>query len=116
MTNLKLVKRSCGVKTESFRLLDRVESHWKAIGEVLGLEHVKLEAIKNGKDKDSERIVAVFTIWMENACELPRSKYYPLSWQGLRTLLYDAEVAEIANQYFEFLESIPCSQWPTPSI
>ena len=112
MGDLKFVKRNLQSRSERFRLLDRIESHWRAVGEALGVDCIKLE---RGKSDDSERITAVFSNWIENACELPRSKDYPLTWQGLRTLLYDTEVAEIANQYFEFLDSIPQSQWPTPS-
>lgn len=111
MGDLKFVKRTLKAKSECFRLLDRIQSHWRVIGEALGIEHYTLDSIKKKNDEDSERIAAVFVIWIENARELPHSKDYPLSWQGLRTLLYDVDLAERAIQYFEFLQSIPQSQW-----
>ena len=48
----------------------------------------------------------VFKLWMENAVGLAHHTRYPLSWQGLNTLLEDIGKREVAKQYFEFLENM----------
>ena len=48
----------------------------------------------------------VFKHWLENAAGLPHHARYPLSWQGLNTLLEDIGKMEVAKQYFELLENV----------
>ena len=65
-----------------------------------------LNSIERNRYDDAERLMTVFGHWLENAAGLPNHAYYPLSWQGLNTLLEDIGKVEVSKRYFEFLEVI----------
>ena len=100
MRDLSFVKNREGKK---FHLLSQLAVHWKKIGEVLGLDVGRIAA--QHKDDIDQQVRQVFTKWLENASELPYAEDYPLSWHGLRELLNDSELAEIAKNYFAFLDT-----------
>ncbi len=88
---------------ESFNLADRIGNCWNNIGLTLGIEHDVLEGIRSNNGNNPERLQNVFNRWLGNAAGLPNHHLYPLSWQGLKTLLEDCQKKEVAKQYFEFI-------------
>ena len=88
-----------------FNLSNHISDSWKTIGLTLGMELDLLNSIGRNRYDDAERLMMVFIRWLENAAGLPHHARYPLSWQGLNTLLKDIGKTEVAKQYFEFLES-----------
>jgi hypothetical protein len=90
----------------SFNLANHISASWKVIGLTLGMEPNRLTSIERKGYDDSERLMTVFSRWLENAAGLPHHADYPLSWQGLNTLLQNTERREVAKQYFEFLNTI----------
>lgn len=76
------------------------------IGLRLGMESSLLESIGRNRPDDDERLMKVFSRWLENAAGLPYHARYPLSWQGLNNLLQDIGKVEVAKQYFEFLDNM----------
>ena len=91
---------------KSFNLAHHISRSWKKIGLQLGIELNKLESIERSRCDDEETLMSIFKLWMENAVGLPHHARYPLSWQGLNTLLEDIGKREVAKQYFEFLENM----------
>ena len=89
-----------------FNLAHHISCYWKKIGLKLGMEYNQLEDIERNRYDDEERLMRVFSHWLENAAGLPHHACYPLSWQGLNTLLEDIGKMEVAKQYFEFLENV----------
>jgi hypothetical protein len=92
-----------------FNLANHVSASWMEIGLRLGIERNLLSSIQDDRPDNFKRLSKVFGIWLENATGLPHHADYPLSWQGLHTLLEDVEKTEVAKQYFEFLDNISCS-------
>ena len=101
-----VINRTTG---KSFNLADRVSGSWKMIGLRLGIEPDVLHSIEHNRVDDSDRLWNVLSRWLENAAGLPHCADYPLSWQGLNTLLEDIGKPEVAKQYFEFLDSLSSS-------
>ena len=89
-----------------FNLAHHISSSWKKIGLKLGMEYNQLESIERNRYDDEERLMRIFKLWVENAAGLSHHARYPLSWQGLNTLLEDIGKMEVAKQYFEFLGNI----------
>ena len=87
-----------------FNLSNHISDSWKTIGLTLGMELGLLNSIGRSRYDDAERLMTVFSRWLENAAGLPHHSRYPLSWQGLNTLLEDIGKTEVAKQYFEFLD------------
>jgi hypothetical protein len=92
---------------KSFNLANHISASWRMIGLALGIEPNRLTSIERKGFNDTERLIAVFSRWLENAAGLPHYSDYPLSWQGLNTLLQDVEKIEVARQYFELLDGMP---------
>ena len=89
-----------------FNLSNHISDSWKTIGLTLGMELGLLNSIGRNRYDDAERLMTVFSRWLENAAGLPHHARYPLSWQGLNTLLEDIEKTAVAKQYFEFLDDL----------
>ena len=89
-----------------FNLTNYISGSWKIIGLTLGMEFDLLGSIGSRTPDNTERLMTVFSRWLENAAGLPHHSRYPLSWQGLNTLLEDIGKIEVTKQYFEFLEII----------
>ena len=92
-----------------FNLSNHISDSWKIIGLTLGMESGLLNSIGRNRYDDAERLMTVFSRWLENAAGLPHHAHYPLSWQGLNTLLEGIGKVEVAKQYFEFLEDLQSS-------
>lgn len=86
--------------------MDKIATNWKKIGFRLGMEYDQLKSLEEERRTNFDRLAEVFDYWRKNASQLPHHEDYPHSWQGLRTLLNDIDVAEIANQYFDFLSNM----------
>ena len=89
-----------------FNLSNHISDSWKTIGLTLGMELGLLNSIGRNRYDDADRLMTVFRRWLENAAGLPHHAGYPLSWQGLNTLLEDIGKTEVAKQYFEFLDDL----------
>ena len=89
-----------------FNLKNHISDSWKTVGLTLGMELSLLNSIERNRYDDAERLMTVFGHWLENAAGLPNHAYYPLSWQGLNTLLKDIGKVEVSKRYFEFLEVV----------
>ena len=90
-------------KDKRFNLSNHISDCWKNIGLTLGMELGLLNSIGRNRYDDAERLLTVFSRWLKNAAGLPHHARYPLSWQGLNTLLEDIGKTEVAKEYFEFL-------------
>ena len=99
-----VINREAGTR---FNLADRIIASWRTIGLRLGLQLDVLDSIESNRVDNAKRLLRVFGQWLENASQLPHHHDYPLSWQGLNTLLEDIGKLEVARQYFEFLDSMP---------
>lgn len=92
---------------KQYRLVSRICSSWQDVGSILGINQEKLDSIREENMLRTEnRIRRVFSLWLENAAQLPKCEYYPLSWQGLYDILLDCEFSTAAMEYFEFLNSL----------
>ena len=92
-----------------FNLANHISGSWKVLGLTLGMEFDLLGSIGSKTPENTERLMTVFSRWLENAAGLPHHARYPLSWQGLNTLLEDVGKMEVAKQYFKFLNHVtPC--------
>ena len=97
--------------TEIFELSKRICSRWQKIGLVLGIEHDKMRYLAADKSRETEeKYKKILDIWLDEASSLPNSDDYPLSWQGLKTLLEDIDESAVAKQLFAFLDAIPQDQ------
>ena len=90
---------------EKFRLAERISSKWETIGLILGIEYGMLEAINKDHSRSEDKLRKVFSIWLENAGNLPKHGEYPYTWKGLKNLLEDIGVTEVSKAYFKFLEN-----------
>lgn len=88
---------------DTFRLTQMIGTKWEAIGTRLGMERDVLDSISSDCRTNEARLVRVLSTWLSNAGGLPHPEEYPLSWQGLRNLLDDSDITEVASKYFEFL-------------
>lgn len=102
MRDLTFVKNPADRKT--FRLFSKIKDNWRDLCYQLGLENCISELDRQDPD---ERLRRIFGKWRDNASNLDDAESYPYSWQGLRNLLEDADYANVADEYFEFLEKIP---------
>ena len=96
--------------TERFKLSETLSSRWQKIGIVLGIENNRIRDIDNEYRQTEEKYREILSIWLNEASNLPNSDDYPLSWEGLKTLLEDISMCEVAKQYFSFLDAIPQDQ------
>ncbi len=90
---------------EKFELTKLIGTNWLKIGSTLGLEPDTLDSIMNQHSNNQGRLREVLLTWLDRASGLPHSEDYPLSWQGLGTLLDDSGKEEVASQYFSFLDT-----------
>jgi hypothetical protein len=91
-----------------FELLTRIAVYWRSIGKSLGIEDHKVEEIsKRPRHRDCLRDVLL--PWVFHSDELPKAKKYPVTWQGLFTLLIDSDPGDdrvifCAVSYFKSIE------------
>ena len=77
-------------------------TQWRTIADVLGLDNAIIAQIEL-RELDADKIQEVFHVWFQNAAQLPRAHYYPLSWWGLNELLKDSDLSAVAKNYFSIL-------------
>lgn len=98
--DLKFVKGK-----KNFRLTARIAGDYRTIAATLGVDDATLTTIEKTNEFPS-RIDKVFNVWLQNANQLPQADSYPLTWDGLRELLKDSDLANVADEYFEVLEDL----------
>ena len=84
-----------------YRLSSKIAGSYKTIANVLGLEQAKIDIIDHSTEY-SDRVGKVLQEWLQNANQLPND--YPLTWDGLRQILIDSELANVATEFFEVLK------------
>lgn len=82
-----------------FRLLEKVQVHWKDIGILMGIENATLEMFEHKWRGDlKEQCRDVFQTWLRQG-----SEKYSVKWSGLLELLEDVQLKEIAYELQEIL-------------
>jgi hypothetical protein len=93
-----------GVERE-LRIYSKITHKWRQIATQLGLEQGEIKSIDAGCCSNYCCIIAVLGRWLENAEDLPNAGRYPKSWQGLISLLEDAELCDVAEELKRALDS-----------
>lgn len=88
---------------EQFLLYEKIVDAWFDIGVRIGIAPERLTS-NNG---DENMLLKLLLTWFDNAVRLPNSKDYPLSWEGLKTLLQDVGKGQVVEDYFKFLDGMP---------
>ena len=74
--------------------MDNISSHWRDIGELIGLSVSNLKNIATEhQDKPLECCRAVLCHWLENP-----PKDYPITWRGLLELLEDCQLGQVVSE------------------
>lgn len=85
MAKLGLVKtKNPDGTVKRVRLMDTVSNKWREIGRNMGIEDAALEGWEDQYSKNSDRINAVFSMFLSNG-----SPNYPFTWEGVVELLTD---------------------------
>lgn len=100
-TDLRFIKAERGEK-RTYRLCEKVAAHYKEISDTLGLTLPQRNNIEHNTTVYGERVERVFQEWLQNANQLPNK--YPLSWDGLRQILFDSNLGQIATEFFNVLK------------
>ena len=81
---------------QTFRLVDRVSASWRRFGLILGLTGNQLDVLADQYRGDSNMCWAkVMECWLSGSC---KRDDYPVTWEGVYTLLNDAEYSVIAEE------------------
>ena len=80
--------------------MERVASNWHIVAANLSLDNI--ENIQSEYSTDTKRAEKVFTTWWKDAPNLNGGKY-PKSRQGLKALLNDSGLSQVAIDFFEAL-------------
>ena len=88
---------------KTYRLYSNIAIHYKTIANTLGIDYNKITLIERGSEDYADRVQRVFQEWFQNANQLPNG--YELSWTGLRKILEDSDLANVAQDFFEVLQN-----------
>lgn len=80
------------------RIYDESSHKWHQIGETLGFDNGVLEGIGQDGHNVRDRVTKVLGIWYENACGLPHSDQYPMTWRGMINILNKSGLKELAKK------------------
>ena len=94
-----------GVERE-LRIYSKIAHKWRQIATQLGLERGEIESVDADNRTRYRCITVVMGRWLENADDLPNAERYPKSWQGLLSLLEDAELRDVAEELKRALNSL----------
>ncbi len=101
LRKLTLLKWKDQDVVKTFRLLDEVSGKWQLFGTLLGLSTNKLLVWEKEHPKNITMCCnKVMEYWLVGGCT-----DYPATWEGMYTLLEDAELSEIAK---ELKKAIDC--------
>ncbi len=100
---LTLLKWKDGEKVKIFRLVDEVSTKWQLFGTLIGLSANKLQVWEK---ENTNNITMCCNKVMEHWLLVGGSRDYPTTWEGLYTLLEDAELSEVANS---LKKAVDCS-------
>lgn len=92
--------------TKTFSLRDKISGSWRKIGDQLGMESNTLNYIDHKNYTAADKFGKVINRWKEDASALPGKIDYPYTWEGLRTMLVDIEMEQVAVDFFEFLKTL----------
>lgn len=91
-------------KLKDYRLIDKIQGHWRDIGILMRIEPSLLDNFKSiwgGNLKEQCR--EVFQKWFEQG-----SEQYPVTWSGMLRLLEDVQLKEISRELQEVLGKLLC--------
>ena len=85
-----------GVKHE-LRIYSDISHKWREIAELLGFHPGQIESLQDEYRRNGDRVRHVLGRWFEDAVNLPHHdpNKYPLSWDGLLSILHDAQLGEV---------------------
>jgi len=86
-------------RLKDFRLLEKIQVHWKDMGILMGIENATLEKFEHKWRGDlKEQCRDVFQTWLTHG-----SEKYSVKWSGILELLEDVRLREISYQLEEVL-------------
>jgi len=92
-----------------FRLIDRIQEHWRDIGILIGIEPTVLNNFSSiWKGNLREQCREVLQTWHKQG-----SEKYPVTWSGMLGLLEDLQLKEISRELQEALGKQVFSIWLT---
>ena len=95
--HLSLLEYVDAGETKKLKIYDQIAPKWRKVGEILGLENCELDSIQHDREDDRGKATAVLQKWMENANNLARPDKYPMTWNGLVTLLKDCDLGTLSK-------------------
>jgi hypothetical protein len=96
---------------QTFRLVDWVSASWKNFGMILGLGRNQLEKWEDQYRGDANMCWArVMEEWLNGG----EGSDYPVTWEGLYTLLSDAQYSEFAEELRNAVDRL-CNATPGPA-
>ena len=95
LTHLKLIKwEDKQGQKQKFYLMDKIESKWRDIGQLLGLSISQLDDLSTKyQDKPTECCRAVLGWWLDKP-----PPDYPATWNGLIELLEDCQLSHVVTE------------------
>ena len=95
-----------GVKHE-LRIYSEISHKWREIAGLLGFQHGEIESLQDDYRRNGDRVRQVLGRWFEDAVNLPHHDpdKYPLSWDGLLSILHDAQLGEVKKVLCKALSS-----------
>ena len=80
-------------ETERLRIKQKICNRWKYIGDLLEIPEAVLESWNTKHKEDSLKCIdSVMSHWLQHPTD-----DYPVSWEGLKKLLQDVELSEVAK-------------------
>ena len=86
-------------KEQNFRLKTLIIHKWKTIGGLVRVPRPYLMVWEEERNPEKS-LDKVLSYWLDNA-----SSRYPATWEGLRQLLNDSELSEVANELMKALDN-----------
>jgi sarcosine oxidase delta subunit len=89
-------------ETHDFKLIEKVSDKWLKAGMLLRLSKSTLDKYSDKAEKDNIKICEyVFSKWVKRGGH----EDYPLTWQGLYTLLIDMGRRTVADKLYKVLKT-----------
>ena len=90
-------------REQTFSLMDKISWKWQDLGIMIGLESTQLDVYDfENQGNPTECCERVLTEWLYGQ-DGTRGDY-PVTWNGLRELLQDVEISEVAERFMEALQ------------
>ena len=86
-------------QVKDFRLLEKIQGHWKDIGTLMGIENATLESFEHKwRGNLKEQCREVLQTWLNQG-----SEKYPVTWSGMLEVLKDVQLKMISLELQEVL-------------